>query len=85
MMMMMMMMYLTCSKKLTCSQLSLPHGTNRKILVMLSKLRSLAFALSTYGIVSLLTVWISPRLLPLNALKRIDFTPFLLLSRLTKT
>jgi len=23
--------YLTCSKKLTCSQLSLPHGTNRKI------------------------------------------------------
>jgi len=23
--------YLTCSKKLTCSQLSPPHGTNRKI------------------------------------------------------
>ena len=23
--------YLTCSKKLTCSQLSLPHGTNKKL------------------------------------------------------
>ena len=24
-------MYLTCSKKLTCSQLSLPHGINKKL------------------------------------------------------
>ena len=40
----------------------------RIVLITLFELRTLAFALSTYGTVSLLIVLISPRLLPLNAL-----------------
>ena len=40
----------------------------RTVLIILLELRTLAFALSTYGTVSLLIVLISPRLLPLNAL-----------------
>ena len=52
---------------------------------ILLELRTLTFALSTYGIVSLLIVLISPRLLLFNALlNRLILLRFIVLSCLTK-